>query len=197
MDHEKKAMNCWAPEIYYHAPEKEFIIFWSTTIPGRFPETDGTGDRDHNHRMYYVTSKDMKQFSETRLFYDPGFNSIDGTLLKHGEGFYMFLKDETKRPVAHKNIKVATAPSPSGPWSPASEPIYQKEWAEGPTIGRVGDRWILYFDRYMINSYGAVASKDLVHWEDISEELRFPEGTRHGTILRISSEQLSLLKDQP
>lgn len=185
MEHEKEARNCWAPEIFFDEKKEEFLIFWSTTIPGRFPETDDSGDNNNNHRMYYVTSRDMLQFSETRLFYDPGFNSIDGTLLKYGDRYLMFLKDETRRPVAKKNIRVATARDPTGPWSPASEPIYDKDWAEGPTIARVEDRWILYFDRYTAKCFGAMTSTDLVHWEDISDQLSFPEGIRHGTILKV------------
>jgi len=193
MEHENKAMNCWAPEIYFDEVNDEFVVFWSTTIPGRFPETDGSGDGKNNHRMYYVSSKDMQHFSETRLLYNPGFNSIDGTLLKHGDRYLMFLKDETRKPEAQKNIRVATSLSPIGPWSPASEPIYDTDWAEGPSIGRVGERWILYFDRYTAGSYGAMSSRDLEHWKDISNQLSFPEGTRHGSILKISRTHLEKL----
>lgn len=195
MEHEKKAMNCWAPEIFFDENREEFMIFWSTTIPGRFPETDGSGDGKNNHRMYYVSSRDMQEFSETRLLYDPGFNSIDGTLLKHGDNYLMFLKDETKRPVAKKNIRVATAGDPTGPWSPASEPIYDKDWAEGPSIARVEDRWILYFDRYTADRFGAMASTDLEQWEDISDQLSFPDGIRHGTILKVERTLIAYLKN--
>jgi hypothetical protein len=195
MEHEEKAKNCWAPEIFFDTSRKEFILFWSTTIPGRFPETDGSGDRNNNHRMYYVSSRDMEQFSETRLLYDPGFNSIDGTLLKHGDRYLMFLKDETRYPEAKKNIRVAAAAFPTGPWSPASEPIYDKEWAEGPTIALVGHRWILYFDRYRAKSFGAMASTNLEQWEDISDQLSFPEGIRHGTILRVSKATIEGLSE--
>ncbi len=193
MEHEKKARNCWAPEIFFDEEKEEFVVFWSTTIPGRFPETDGSGDGKNNHRMYYVSSKDMVNFSETRLLYDPGFNSIDGTLLKHGERYLMFLKDETRRPEAQKNIRVSSSPTPTGPWSPASEPIYNKDWAEGPTIAKVGNGWILYFDRYTAKSYGAMWSTDLESWEDISDRLSFPEGTRHGSILKIARAHLEKL----
>ena len=185
MEHENKAMNCWAPEIFFHEKKEEFMIFWSTTIPGRFPETDGTGNGKYNHRMYYVTSKDLVHFSETRLLYDPGFNSIDGTMLKHGNRYLMFLKDESARPLAQKNIRVATSLDPAGPWSPASEPVYDRDWAEGPTICRVGERWILYFDRYVTGAMGAMASTDLLTWTDISDQLSFPQGTRHGSILKV------------
>jgi hypothetical protein len=195
MEHEKMAMNCWAPEISFDENKGRFMIFWSSTIPGRFPETDGTGNGDYNHRMYYVTSRDMVNFSETKLLYDPGFNSIDGTLLKHKDSYVMFLKDESARPLPQKNLRVATARDPTGPWSQASEPIYDKDWAEGPTIARVGERWILYFDRYVTKAMGAMASSDLEHWEDISHLLHFPEGTRHGSILKISGATLTHLKN--
>jgi hypothetical protein len=193
MEHETNALNCWAPEIYYDHENREFIIFWSTTIPGRFPGTDGTGDGTYNHRMYYASSRDMQEFSETRLLYDPGFNSIDGTMLKQDGLYLMFLKDESARPVAQKNIRLARAASPAGPWSPASEPIYDKDWAEGPTIARVGDRWILYFDRYTAHQFGAMSSSDLEHWEDISDRISFPEGIRHGSILKVARANLDKL----
>ena len=44
MAHEAKARNCWAPEIFYDDINKQYLIFWATTIPGRFPETDKQGD---------------------------------------------------------------------------------------------------------------------------------------------------------
>ena len=39
MKHEPDAVNCWAPEIFYDEMIKQYIIYWSTTIPDRFPET--------------------------------------------------------------------------------------------------------------------------------------------------------------
>ena len=195
MEHEAEALNCWAPEIFYDSASGLFMVFWSTTIPGRFPATDQSGDGKNNHRIYYVTSRDMVSFSETALLYNPGFNSIDGTLLKQGEDYLMFLKDETRYPEAQKNIRISTGESVTGPWSPASEPIYNKVWAEGPTIARVGERWILYFDRYRKEEMGAISSSDLSHWEDISDQISFPKGTRHGTALKVSRSILELLQD--
>ena len=37
-------------------------------------------------------------------------------------------------------------------------------------------------------------SDDLIHWENISDQLTFPEGTRHGTVLKISRAELEKLK---
>ncbi len=78
MIHEPDASNCWAPELFYDETGEQFIIVWSTTIPGRFPESEGSSEDDMNHRLYYTTTKDFETFSETMLFYNDGFSVIDG-----------------------------------------------------------------------------------------------------------------------
>ena len=80
MEKEPSARNTWAPEIFYDKKNKQFLIFWSTTIPGRFPDTEKAGDSGYNHRIYSVTTRDFITFSETKLFYDHGFNVIDATI---------------------------------------------------------------------------------------------------------------------
>src|SRR5471030_1214648 len=40
MQKEDSARNCWAPEITYDAKQKDYMIYWATTIPGRFAEGD-------------------------------------------------------------------------------------------------------------------------------------------------------------
>jgi hypothetical protein len=196
MKHEPKALNCWAPEIFYDAKTDQFIIFWSTTIPGRFAETDatgdGSGDKKLNHRIYYVTTKDFKNYSDTKLLYDDGFSVIDATLVKDGDKYVMFLKDETKLPVAKKNIRVATAVAAEGPYSHASAPI-SPDWVEGPTAIKIGGQWIVYFDEYTRHRYGAIASRNIKNWENISQKLSFPKGTRHGTVFAVPQPVLEKL----
>jgi hypothetical protein len=51
----------------------------------------------------------------------------------------------------------------------------------------------VYFDKYTEHKYGAVLSSDLEHWEDVSNQLQFPTGARHGTVLRISKAELDVL----
>ncbi len=193
MEHEKDALNCWAPEVFYDEASEQFVIFWSTTIPGRFPETEKTGDSDYNHRMYYVTTSDFETFSETKLFYNQGFNVIDGTLTKNGDEYVLFLKNETRYP-PEKNIRMATSKTFSDNFCPASNPITGDYWAEGPTSVKIGDFVVVYFDKYMEHKMGAVRSLDLKNWEDISEQIEFPAGTRHGTVFKASKSVLEKLK---
>lgn len=193
MEHEPNAKNCWAPEVFYDGSSGQYIIFWSTTIPGRFPKTENMGD--NNHRMYYVTTKDFKKFSKTALFYDQGFNVIDGTLIKEDEKYVLFLKDETRNP-PEKNIRIATSSELNRNYSTASAPITGDYWAEGPTPLKIGDSWLVFFDKYVEHEMGAVRSNDLNAWEDISEQIKFPDGTRHGTVFKVPEGILENLKKQ-
>jgi beta-xylosidase len=202
MEHEPQAKNCWAPEIVYDQVGRQYLIFWSTTIPGRYPQTDNQSNQGPpaeglNHRIYYVATKDFETLSPkspTRLLYDPGFNCIDACIVPDGRRYLMFLKDETNKPfVPQKNIKMATAERADGPYGPASTPITGDYWCEGPSAIKIGDQWFVYFDKYRDKSYGAVISTDLVRWQDVSEEVSFPTGARHGTALEVGEKVLQNL----
>jgi hypothetical protein len=183
MAHEPEARNCWAPELFYDETKEHWLIIWSTTIPGRFTEGEHTGDDGYNHRMYFTVTKDFVEFSETKLFYDHGFNVIDGTIFREGDQYLLVLKDETRHP-PQKNLRIARATAAEGPYGPPSAPITGDYWAEGPTAAKFGEEWRVYFDKYTLNTFGAVATTDLSTWRDISGEIRFPDGARHGTVFR-------------
>lgn len=195
MSHEDSARNCWAPEIIYNEKEKEYMIFWATTIAGRFKEGDSTGDDKYNHRIYYTTTKDFKTFSKTKLLYDKGFNVIDATIIKNGKQYIMFLKDETRKP-PQKNIRFASSKNLTGGYSAPSIPITGKYWAEGPTVLHTSKKWIIYFDKYTEHKYGALESADLVNWYDISDKLTMPPGIRHGTVFSITKAEFNVLSNR-
>lgn len=184
MAKEAKARNCWAPEAYWDANRSRFLIYWATTIPGRFPATDGSSEHGLNHRIYCTTTKDWVHFAPTRLFSDPGFSVIDATMIEDEKGiFHMIAKDETVHPVV-KRLRMATAADPEGPWTTFQAP-FTRAWVEGPTAIRVGDDTVVYYDEYREKRYGAVRSRDLVHWQDITAQISVPAGARHGTMIRV------------
>jgi len=199
MEHEPEARNRWAPEIVYDQEKHQYIIFWSTTIPGKFADTDyqsGSGEpgKGLNNRIYCVTTKDFENFSETRLFFDPGCNVIDACIRWDGKRYVMFIKNETNLPfVPEKNIRVATADYAEGPYSELSAPITGKFWAEGPTGLKIEDTWYVYFDRYRDHKYGVVTSKDLAHWTDITDRLVVPQNAKHATALEVPADVLDRL----
>ena len=193
MEHEPEARNAWAPEVYYDEAKDQYLVFWSSTVTGRYPETQSEKENSYNHRMYYVTTKDFREFSDTGLLYEPGFNVIDGTIVKEGGEYIMFIKDETIEP-AEKNIRITRSTQLPGGFGPAGPPITGDYWAEGPTAIKIEEQWLVYFDKYIDKKMGAVASKDLIHWEDISAQVSFPEGMRHGTVFKVTTEEFLKLK---
>lgn len=185
MAHEEGARNTWAPEITLDPKTNTYMIYWATTITGLYPETQSEMEAGLNHRMYYVTTKDFKKFSKTKLLYEPGFNVIDATIVKDGKRWVMVVKDETREPV-EKNLKVAYAKKLTGPYTKAGPAITGNFWVEGPTILRRDcGEWLVYFDRYREKKYGVISSKNLVDWVDITDQLSMPSGIRHGSVLEV------------
>jgi hypothetical protein len=194
MAKEDSAKNTWAPEITYDRKKKNYIVYWATTIAARFPQNDTSAEgRKNNHRIYYVTTKNFKKWSEAKLLFDPGFSVIDATMVPHKKWNLMFLKNETRSPV-EKNIRIAVAKKLTGPWLLTGSPITGNYWAEGPTVLRIGDEWIVYFDKYTEHKYGAVRSRDLNNWDDISDKSSFPKGVRHGTVFVVTREEFERMK---
>ena len=198
MMHEDSARNCWAPEITYDKKKKQYMIYWATTIAGKYA-TDRSVENGYNHRMYYVLTKDLptgqagfKTFSKTKLLYDKGFNVIDATIIADGKRFVMFLKDETRIP-PQKNIKIAYSKKLNEGYSNASAPVTGNYWAEGPTTLKKDRHWIVYFDKYRDHKYGAVQSQDLINWTDISDKISLPKGIRHGSIFKVTRTELDRL----
>jgi beta-xylosidase len=191
MGREPAALNCWAPEIIYDRKLDGYMIYWATTIPGRFAEGDTAGDEKYNHRIYYTITKDFKSFSASKLLYDEGFNVIDATIQKIKGNYLMFLKDETKSPVK-KHIRIARSDSLTGAYKLMSKPI-TPDWAEGPTVTKVDHHWVVYYDEYTRHHMGAVRSKDLQNWEIITNSVSFPQGTRHGTVFKVKESILEKL----
>lgn len=197
MEQEEQTRNTWAPEITYDPQHNVYIIYWASTITGAFPETQIASDNAYNHRMYYTTTKNFKEYTETQLLYDPGFNCIDATILPYQGRWMMVIKDETREP-AEKNLKLAFADELEGPYSEASKPITGDYWAEGPTVSFDQGLWRIYFDKYTDKKFGLIQSSDLKTWTDNSQKLTMPNGIRHGTIVKISNNELAkLLRVKP
>jgi hypothetical protein len=193
-----KVANTWAPEVMYDEANKQFQIVWASTNSDAVP-AEGTSERGGprgserrmEHRLYAKTTTDFKEFSETKLFYDGGFSVIDGMIAhdKANDRYVMAVKDETRYPEAKKNLHLVFSKSAAGPFGDIVGPIAgpgattRTEWAEGPTLLKIGDLWHLYYDSYTGRQHLTVmTSPDLKEWTDKTADSRFPRGGRHGTV---------------
>lgn len=193
MEGEDSARNCWAPELNYDPQTKQYIIYWATTVSGRFPNKDTAAESKYNHRMYYVATTDFVNFSPAKLLYEPGYSVIDASIVQNGKRYIMFLKNETRWP-EEKNIRIAKAKRITGPYRKASAPITGKYWAEGPTALKINGNWMVYFDKYRDHRYGVLSSKNMKNWKEISDHLSMPPGIRHGTVFSISANAFNRLQ---
>lgn len=201
-------VNTWAPELFYDTAAQEYLVVWASTDRERFP-VGSNEDRLYEHRLYATTTRDFASFTETRLFYDPGFNVIDGMIAHDvaGDRFVMAIKDERARPVPQKNIKLTFSDSAQGPYGPPSDSVtggglVVAEWAEGPTLLPIDDGWRLYFDSYtdFDSVYHAYESPDLETWIDVTDQLVFPaiDGLlQHGTVFRSERRNVGWLVPEP
>lgn len=181
MDKEPTTVNVWAPELFYDQDEKRYLIIWASCIPGRFER--GIEEDSNNHRMYYTATKDFKTFSETKLFLDPGFSVIDAVIVRRAAKDYVLVLKDNTRP--ERNLKVAVADNPLGPWKNISKPFSEK-FTEGPSVVKHKNEWLIYFDSYQKKIYEVMKTKDFVQFESVTKIVQVPQGHKHGTIVAVN-----------
>lgn len=183
--------NTWAPETYWDAERKEWLVIWSSSFKGGDPKTDGL-------RIWAARTKDWQTFSKPEKFFDRGFPVIDATMFhRHFAGkddVVMVLKDQTADPLRYDERWVA-GPSVEGPWGELSGPI-NESWSEGPSVIQVGDRFVVFYDHYRPPhaQFGAVETKDWIHWSSADDRIHLPDGSKHGSFFHVTeAEAQSLL----
>lgn len=179
--------NVWAPETYWNAKAKEWLLIWSSSF----------NDSDKGNRIWASRTKDFVTFTKPEVFFDPGFVVIDATMF-HGmvDGrtqWALVLKDQSVDPLRYQ-IRWAAGPSVEGPWGTLSGPITES-WSEGPSMLKVGDEYIAYYDHYRAPRarYEGVETKDWVHWVSANDKMRFPENSKHGSFFRVTEEEAKRL----
>ncbi|MGZ3755792.1 MAG: glycoside hydrolase family 43 protein [Mucilaginibacter sp.] len=189
MGYEPTAVNAWAPELFYDDEGKQFIIVFASTVPNRFPR--GQEDENNNHRLYYVTTKDFKTFSPTKLFLDPGFSVIDADIVKRAKNDYVLVIKDNTRP--NRNILMAFASSPLGPYTNYTK-RFTEMYSEGPTVTKAGKNWLIYYDSYRLKRFGAMRTTDFKTFTDIADSISVPLGHKHGTIFKVTKKILAGVK---
>jgi hypothetical protein len=178
MAYDTSTVNVWAPEIFYDDDGKQFIIVWASTIPYKFPK--GIENERNNHRLYYITTNDFVTFSEARLYLDPGFSVIDAVVVKRGKEDYVLIHKDNTRPM--RNMKISFGKTLIGPFTKSSEP-FTENFTEGPSVVKVGNEWLIYYDSYRKGIYGCAKTSDFINFEDITTKVNIPKGHKHGTIV--------------
>ncbi|KRG16379.1 hypothetical protein ACA30_01345 [Virgibacillus soli] len=180
--------NSWAPEFSYDPEEEDYLLYWASSVGE---------DMSHN-KHYCCRTSDWDTFSETTLFFDPGFQTIDASIEQWNGTNYMFVKDESavydskKRPQPIAN-KLAVSADLSGPYEVISDFI-TPNYTEGPEILKIENKqkWLLIYDYWKYGRFGIKESTNLVDWSDEldSTKYRFPYQIRHATVFPLGEDEL-------
>lgn len=180
--------NCWAPEMIYDDENRQYVIFWASTIKENGVWKTEPGEK-YDHRMYYTTTKDFKTFSPAKIFFDPGHNVIDVTIQKKDGKYYMLYKDERIWPKAKKELSVAVSDHATGPYLPTGDKPFATDWVEGPAVCPLSDgSYVVYMDAYTRHRYEAKRTRDFRTWEDVTDRISIPKDAKHGSIITVTKE---------
>ena len=203
MEKDGLVLNVSGPELHYDAASQKFILLWASTVPGKFPETDNSGDSlpggyRLNHRIYRKTSSDLGSWSASEIWYEPGHAVCDPTIAGDSGRCYLLFQDATNQGNNFQhNVKVVQGFSPGGSF-PVEKPLLvsKRTHAEAPTAIRIDSQFVVFYHRYKSGKTGASFTKDFKKWKDVSDSISFPRGAKHGSILRITEKVADKLRDQ-
>lgn len=194
--------NVWAPEVFYDDELKEYFIIWSSQIDPKDRTAEDMKGTNSCHRMWYCTTKDWKRFSPAKPYYDPGFNSIDGFLLKRAPKDYVLVVKDNRKP-GYSNLFCVFSDSPHGPFHSPTK-VFTPSFSEGPCAVRIDSgkgkkrqsEWLIYYDQYRpAQKFEAVSTRDFKTFTPVPERIKVPAEHKHGTIVKVSRSILdNLLK---
>ncbi|MBU5671367.1 hypothetical protein [Paenibacillus brevis] len=186
-------VNSWAPEFSMDSETGEYLVYWASS----------TGGDLSNSKHYSARTRDWISFSKTKLFFDPGFQTIDASLAEHEGNYYMAVKDEShvyeplKFPHPPMNF-LAVAEQPEGPYERVSD-IQTPDYTEGPEFLWIESeqKWLLIYDYWAYGKFGVMESQDMLHWsgELDASRVRFPFRARHATVFPLGEAELRGLLD--
>ena len=191
MAYDTTVVNVWAPELYFEDSTGEFYVVWASTIPYKFEK--GIEDERNNHRLYYTKTKDFIDFTPAELLYDPGFSSIDAVIVKRAPTDYVLVFKDNTRP--NRNLMAAFGKTPIGPYGDLTE-RFTESFTEGPSVVKIDDEWLIYFDTYRKKTYEAVSTRDFKNFTCANDRIKAPENHKHGTIVKVPESVLKGLLDK-
>ena len=181
--------KAWAPEVTYDVTKDLYYIYYSDPS-----ETKGA--------MYYITTRDFQAFSYPKVFFDPGYPVIDGTVFSMQGKYWMLYKDERK---GSQTIYPAFANHLEEGFPNTLDWQYLSKYRaiEGPMVckKKEGDGYLVYFDHFANHTFMAGTFTDLSYDGGIEwiaqDAYQLPEeDVRHGSIVPITQKEYKTLADK-
>lgn len=201
------AGNTWAPEAHYDEKIGAYVVYWASKI---YADNDPNHTGGTHNKMMYSTTRDFRTFTEAKVWNDPGNSVIDSTVIKEGDSYYRFTKDEGQVSgcldiMQEKSSDLLAVDLPAtNPrnWTLMGNCIGKKAGTggvEGPTIfkSNTEEKYYLFVDEFGGRGYIPLESTSLENpnWK-LSTNYELPRAPRHGTVLPVTKEELERLHAQ-
>ncbi len=181
----------WAPESIYDEELEEHVIFWASMMIREGEES--------KQIIYSSRTKDFKSFTKPGLYIERENHVIDTSIIKEGDSYYRFSKDETKKCIILEQSRSLLSQTFHDLEAPVLDSMLG---VEGPIIFKFNDRdeWCLMVDQFATHKgYLPLVTEDLSsgHFRVLNSDEYFLGDTmkRHGSILNLTrAEYDALLK---
>jgi len=185
----------WAPEAIYDEEAEDYLVYWASTTKN---------DHYKKQRIWAAHTKDFVTFEKAFVFLEKPNHVIDINIVRDGDTYYRFTKDDKD-----KSVSMASSKKLAGPWQETPQFVSGKgKNFEGPICyqpKRATDgqplEWCLLLDNVSDRigpgafGYMPFVTHDLSSGEFTpAKDFQFPYPLRHGSVLPITSTELERLK---
>lgn len=191
----EEGMGCvWAPDVLYDASQGDFMLHWSSLVPGKGKK---------KMAIWYRRTGDFLSWSEPKLLFEKeDAGVIDSAMYEEKGKYYLFVKSDHNP----NRVILLRGPRATGPFERVSAFDDAMEGAatgvyEAPTAVRMEDgSWCLFLDYYGVHGAGQgyvpYMAESLENGKFVRSDVRFsfPFGFKHGTILPISQQEYERMK---
>lgn len=180
----------WAPEAVYDETTKDYLVFWASK---------NRSDEFAKHRIWAARTKDFQTFTEPFIYIDKPNHIIDTDIVREGNKYYRFSKDEK-----NKAVTMEVSDQLMGPWQDVPGfSLAKLQGYEGPECYQLKPAadgkpavWCLVLDQYSKHGgYHPFVTDNLAAGQfAAAPDFIFPFLFRHGSILPISGAEYDRLE---
>lgn len=177
----------WAPEATYDEMTGEYVVYWASKI---------AANGYNKQCLYYAKTRDFYTFTEPEIFIEKEQSTIDTTILKEGNYYYRYSKNENKSNIISEKTETLLHSEPVSIDAPV---LGSQGGVEGPSIFKFneddvaanGYQYCLLLDNYGGGGYYPMVSNDLegdfVRYTGSYQLPGADRTPRHGTPIRITA----------
>jgi hypothetical protein len=181
----------WAPEAVYDENTGDYLVFWAS---------ENRSDNFAKQRIWAARTREFQTFTEPFIYIDKPGHVIDTDIVREGDKYYRFSKDEQ-----FKAITMEVGDQLMGPWRDVTNfSLAKLQGYEGPecyplkpaAAGKPAT-WCLVLDKYSTGAgYQPFVTDNLSQGEfTAAPNFSFPFRFRHGSILPLGGVEFDRLEN--